>query len=133
MAKPAVVLALPPPDDGDLLHELGDAEANDDAAPRPAPTPAATPAALRALGITLGAEGRILGDPRARGHLSLVGGLASSGAARSLRRARRFRAVPSPLPLVHFRRALLDEAQAVDSPLARVSLMARQLRCSARW
>jgi SNF2 family DNA or RNA helicase len=61
-----------------------------------------------------------------RGVFALTAGLSLSS-GRSLRFVKRFRVVPSPLIALRWWRAVLDEAQAVDSPATAIARMAQRL------
>ncbi|XP_038077959.1 E3 ubiquitin-protein ligase SHPRH-like isoform X2 [Patiria miniata] len=57
----------------------------------------------------------------------------NSDNGRRLRHAKRYMAVPSPLPAVEWWRVCLDEAQMVECPTAKVAEMALRLTAVNRW
>ncbi|XP_022082034.1 E3 ubiquitin-protein ligase SHPRH-like isoform X2 [Acanthaster planci] len=57
----------------------------------------------------------------------------NSETGRRLRHAKRYMAVPSPLPAVEWWRVCLDEAQMVECPTAKVAEMALRLTAVNRW
>ena len=71
-------------------------------------------------------------------NFDMGGGEGGNGAApakrqRTLRRPKRYRVVPSPLTQMLWWRVCLDEAQMIDSPVARAAQMARELPAVNRW
>ncbi|XP_071801260.1 E3 ubiquitin-protein ligase SHPRH-like [Asterias amurensis] len=69
-----------------------------------------------------------------RSELNYVGLLqTNSQKGRRLRYAKRYMAVPSPLPAVEWWRVCLDEAQMVECPTAKTAEMALQLTAVNRW